>query len=701
MSTILTGLPPRPRNPAVASSVAARPTLAWLLVGGLWVYLVIATVWLVRGWGGGAVMRWVVTWHSVPPLLVVLGLMWPMIHGLEPGYRRIGWQLIFWAGVSDGVADLWWAYPLDNPTQIDSGWSDLPFVAYYPLAAAAFAMFYRDLGGSFRSRQVWLDIFTLALGMCATLWLFLLEPELQKHVVREASTVSMIGYFVGEAVMLVFGSLLIMQISEWRAERALLLLIAANVASFTTDLSWLTFDPARPSPMDIWSSIGSYELYYALLGTAVVLEQHYRVPARFKFLDGNRYSFLPILSVLLAIVMLYGEDMDLRRGESWALLAFVAAGAALVAVRQQGVRTDILRMQHSLVQREAQQHLTELVRRSADLIAIVDAFERLSFVSPAAQTLLGESPDALKSRPASRLLGVGHEARLQAFLLDIARRQAVRADMELVVPGAAGQLRTLLIIGSDQLANAAICGIVLTICDVSERRRLEREVLEIAVHERERLASDIRDGLGLELNGIKGLLARLRLPTDRVPDTPARSVDGVIAQVNRTIDLARKLAVNLSPLHVARGSLELVMAGLAQEIAQRFSLQVDLEQDLQQWVIPGPEADHLYRIAQEVLDHEARYGNCTRIKIDLCVDGDRLLLLIGGNGGTSSPLEAEAPLGLRMAEYRTRMIGGVLHRERTWEGTCVEVSVPLQSFNATAGPDIPRRAAEYSDRKPL
>jgi two-component system, NarL family, sensor histidine kinase UhpB len=250
------------------------------------------------------------------------------------------------------------------------------------------------------------------------------------------------------------------------------------------------------------------------------------------------------------------------------------------------------------------------------------------------------------------------------------------------------------------LGNAAISGIVLTICDVTMRRRLEREVLEIAVHERERLASDIRDGLGLELNGIKGLLARLKTPQS-VSDSPARSVDGVIAQVNRTIDLARKLAVNLSPLHVARGSLELAMGRLAQETAQRFSLRVDLEQDLQQLVIPGPEADHLYRIAQEVLDHEARSGNCSRIKIDLCVAGDRLVLSIDGNGGTSSPFEGEAALGLRMAEYRARMIGGVMRRERTWEGNCVEVSVPLQSIQSTAPPDIPGRIAANSDRMRL
>ena len=700
MSAILTDLPPRPRESAMLATGVANPSRSWLVIGGLWIYTLVVGLWFDRGWGGAAVMQWVYTWHALLPQIVALGLMLPMIRGLQPGFRRIGWQLVFWAGISDIIAESWWAYLQFSPTKASSGWDDLPNILYYLIAAAGFAMFYRDLGGSFRRRQVWLDIFTLALGLCATLSLFLLEPELQKHSIGEAKMVSLIGYFIGDAVMLTLVSLLVMQISEWRAERALLLLIAATIVSFTTDLRWITFNPAHGNLLDIWSNLGGYELYYALLGTAVVLEQFYRVPARIKFIDGNRYSFLPVMSVALAIGMLFGEDVDLRSVEGMSLLAFVLVGAALVAVRQQGVRADIQRMQHALTQREAQQHLTELVRRSADLIVIVDAFEELSFVSPAAQTLLGESPEALQSRPASGLFGVEHEARLQTFLRDITSRQAVHAEMELIVARAGGRQRTLLIVGSDQLGNVAISGIVLTISDVTERRRLEREVLEIAMHERERLAGDIRDGLGLELNGIKGLLARLKAPIDRVPE-PARNVDGVIAQVNRTIDLARKLAVNLSPLHVARGSLELAMGRLAQETAQRFSLRVDLEQDLQQLVIPGPEADHLYRIAQEVLDHEARSGNCSRIKIDLWVAGDRLVLSIDGNGGTSSPFEGEAALGLRMAEYRARMIGGVMRRERTWEGNCVEVSVPLQSIQSTALPDIPGRAAEGSDRMRL
>ena len=676
MSAILTPLQ-LPREHA-SNDLARAPISvgSWLLVSGLWIYALIVAAWMYFGWAGQAVVEVVGTWHALFSQTVALCLMVPLLRELKPGFRRVGWLLIFLAAITDLIGNLWWAYLHSDPIRVETGWNDVVYMAYYPLAAGAFAMFFRELGGSFRRRQVWLDIITLALALGATLWLFLLEPELQKNTGLDADIVKLIGVFAGDGVMLILMSLLVMQISEWKSERALLLLIAGTAASFTTDLGWVGSDATRQYLLEVWLHFGGYGMYYALLGTAAVLERQHRPQADIRFLEGNRYSFLPILAMLLAIGMLFGENVALQGAEGIALLAFVLVGAMLVVARQQGVRSEILRMQNVLTRREVQQHLTELIRRSEDLIVVADARGQATFVSPSAETLLGSTVEDLKSRPAARLFGVEHEARLQSFLDDIAQRQAVRADMELVVATADGERLTFQIVGSDQLGNAAIGGIALTISDVTARRRLEREVLEIAVLERDRLASDIRDGLGLELNRIRGLLVRLKGTPDNGLGSPVANVDGVIAQVNRTIDLARKLAVNLSPLHVARGSLELAIGRLVKEIAQRHALRIEFHHDIEHRDIDGSEADHLYRIAQEVLNYAARTVVCSQIEIDLHIEGEWLRLSIDARGGAPG-VDAEAEMGMRMAEYRARVVGGVMRRERTSYGMRVEVSMPL------------------------
>ena len=50
--------------------------------------------------------------------------------------------------------------------------------------------------------------------------------------------------------------------------------------------------------------------------------------------------------------------------------------------------------------------------------------------------------------------------------------------------------------------------------DVTERKRLEREIIEIANREQQRIGSDLHDGLGQDLTGIalmlRGVAAQLR-----------------------------------------------------------------------------------------------------------------------------------------------------------------------------------------------
>jgi signal transduction histidine kinase len=65
--------------------------------------------------------------------------------------------------------------------------------------------------------------------------------------------------------------------------------------------------------------------------------------------------------------------------------------------------------------------------------------------------------------------------------------------------------------------------------DITERKRLERAVLEAADHERRRLGADLHDGLGQELTGISLMIRTLassaRIRGDAAPRRPGTSRD--------------------------------------------------------------------------------------------------------------------------------------------------------------------------------
>ena len=665
---------------ALLSRLKRNSSPRWFALILLWGYTLAAGVIQFSGWGSPAVAQFFEEWQSTVSQFAAMAFMLPMLRQSPPGLRRRGWWLVFAALTSDVVASFWWIYKNADAGSILPTWSNAPFLVYYPLAAAGFALFYLDLGGSFRRSQVWLDLFTLTLGLGATLWLFLLQPKLAHSDLTNLNWTVLVGYPLGDAVLMILMSLLIMQICDWRRERALLLLIAGAAFAFTTDLDWIGLNARQRHWQEIWSNVGGYSLYYALLSTAAVVERSRpAVTGNSIGAEASAYSFLPILSVLIAVAMLLGERINLGGWEGAALISFALVSATLVAARQQGVRQEIHRLHRTLAAREAETHLTELIRCSADLIVVVDASRELSFVSPACEVVLGLPADILKRRSAVCLLGEEHEARINALLTEIEDRKAGRIETEVLALTAGGERRSLLVVGSDQLATPAIAGISLTISDVTEHRRLEREVLEVAMRERERLSGELHKGLGDALAGIHRSLDRLKHAGDAAHRDAADAVAAIIGSVNNTIDTARRLALNLSPLHEVRGSLDLALGRLAKESSQKFCLDVSFEYSGDVRSIGPRDADHLYRIAQDSLDFSLKHSGCTRAGIDLSSHAGQLLLTVSDNGRAPPVGDgSERDLGARLSAYRARVMGGAIRMRRFADGwTRVEVAVPI------------------------
>ncbi len=74
-------------------------------------------------------------------------------------------------------------------------------------------------------------------------------------------------------------------------------------------------------------------------------------------------------------------------------------------------------------------------------------------------------------------------------------------------------------------------GLVCTVQEVTQRKELEQEILEISNREQRRLGSDLHDGLGQELTGLSLLMKGLEMQMAR--ESPQYS-----AQVTKITDLA-------------------------------------------------------------------------------------------------------------------------------------------------------------------
>ena len=215
--------------------------------------------------------------------------------------------------------------------------------------------------------------------------------------------------------------------------------------------------------------------------------------------------------------------------------------------------------------------------------------------------------------------------------------------------------------------------------DVSERKVLEREILEVSNREQHRIGNDLHDGLGQELTGVammlRGLTARIRRDfPSMVPD-----VDDIVALVNRSIYNTRTLAHGLSPVSLERGGLIPALRTLAARARETYGLSISLRTRSQIPLrIDESAANHLFRIVQEALSNAMRHGRATRVTMQMSVDANVVRLSVHDNGrGLQSEGPSESGLGLRTMRYRAHVIGGELtvsnHR---LGGTIVRCSCP-------------------------
>ena len=250
--------------------------------------------------------------------------------------------------------------------------------------------------------------------------------------------------------------------------------------------------------------------------------------------------------------------------------------------------------------------------------------------------------------------------------------------VELTVDVAPDDRRVLLVSGVDQRHNRVIGGIVLSFIDVTAHRSMERDVVAAGARERLRLSSEVHEGLGQELTGISLMLRHVASSTGRPASEWQKDVNDLIGHLNRTIDMARQLAVELSPVSVARGSLPRALEKLVQESSLRSGLPMEFASSGDPVVVDEDTADHLYRIAREAINNSVRHADCRRVNVDLHCRASTLTLDVHDDGrgfrGNAGPGEG---FGLRIMRYRARMIGASL-RIGPAEGSGTQVQVEVR-----------------------
>lgn len=345
------------------------------------------------------------------------------------------------------------------------------------------------------------------------------------------------------------------------------------------------------------------------------------------------------------------------------------------------------RFERRRVQREldAQRTLLEaLINSIPDIIYAVDRTGRALVGNQALLNFIDTSWDELRGRRIADVLpmpkGADRRGSEDDYLMRVGRGIS---NQERLISRGGGDDRwystskaLLFDPGSNQVA-----GLVAVSRDITNSRLLEQELSEISNREQRRIGSDLHDGLGQELTGLSLMLRGIETAITREAPQLTPQITRAREVLAQAIESTRALARGLSPVNLERGGLPAALEHLARQCRSMYGLKCEYRGALKSDApIEETPATHLYRIAQEAIANAAKHANAQTIVVSLASDNNSLSLEVkdDGKGVSDELLQNPTGMGLRLMEYRARIIGGELTVARGENGgTTISCYCPL------------------------
>ncbi|MBO6576204.1 MAG: PAS domain S-box protein [Rhodothermales bacterium] len=325
--------------------------------------------------------------------------------------------------------------------------------------------------------------------------------------------------------------------------------------------------------------------------------------------------------------------------------------------------------------------LESILDNTVDGILVIDERGQVQSVNKAVTGIFGYASEEIVGRNVSMLMPEPDRSRHDQYLsryLSTGEARIIGIGREVVGRRKDGSLFPLdLAVSEARIDGKSIfTGVVR---DISERRRLENEVLKVSEEERRRIGHDLHDGLGQMLTGI-GLIAR-NIARNLASDGHNASVDvQEIADLVREADeQARALAQGLVPVELDRNGLSAALDRLASQARLLFGGTCEYTREGDVPVPDATDAVNVYRIAQEAVSNAFKHGLAEHVTVRLSASHGMLHLRVQDDGvGFQESAADKGGMGVRIMHYRAGVLGGQLSiRSLDEGGTLVSCDIPF------------------------
>lgn len=328
--------------------------------------------------------------------------------------------------------------------------------------------------------------------------------------------------------------------------------------------------------------------------------------------------------------------------------------------------------------RESEQRLLAVVNTAVDAIITIDRKGAIQSFNPAAERMFGYLCQEVIGRNVSILMPAPYcdeHDRYMSNYFQTGKPKIIGIGREVVARRKDGSIFPIDLAVSEIDQLGLFTGLIR---DISERKELQKQVLEIAVEEQRRIGQDLHDGIGQELTGLamiaEGLVEAITAYATRFPkedcfrlwrDIAKKISDGL----GQALANVRQLSSGLVPVDVDAEGLMAALSQLAATINQYQNISCAFECAERVEVHDNFAATHLYRIAQEAISNALKHAKPTQIRVALSDHAGPILLEVEDNGvGMQDIGSCRKGTGMRIMEYRAGLIGATLKWESAQGG---------------------------------
>jgi len=317
--------------------------------------------------------------------------------------------------------------------------------------------------------------------------------------------------------------------------------------------------------------------------------------------------------------------------------------------------------------RDSEERLRAILETAVEGIITIDERGIIESLNPAAEKIFGYQAQEVVGKNVKVLMPTPYRDEHDGYLgnyLRTGRARIIGIGREVVGLRKDGTVFPMdLSVSEVRLAHKRLfTGFVR---DISDRKRLEKEVLQISDLEQRRIGQDLHDGLCQQLAGIELMSEVLEQNLSRKSKTEAAQAAKIAEGVRAAIGDTRMLARGLSPVDVESNGLMSALQELASNTEKLFHVACRFECPQPVLVRDHASATHLYRIAQEAINNAIKHGKARQIAVRLTAQSNQASLTVADDGrGFVVKPEQTSGMGLRIMKYRAGMIGATLEIRR-------------------------------------